>query len=54
MPSTIPPPGEIQEELHFATLVLDVITKLIAVTTEDLTPTLTTDLTMSPGARESY
>ena len=53
IPSPIPQSGEIREEFHFSTLVFEVVADIVVVTTGILTRTQTTDLVVSPGARES-
>jgi len=42
-----------QEDFHSATFALDGVANTVAVTIRVLAPTQTTDLTVSPGARES-
>ena len=45
--------NQVIQELHFATLVLEVVANTVAVSTGDLAPAQTTDLSASTGARES-
>jgi len=52
--SQIPLPGETQEKFHSTTLVPEVVANIVAMTTEIVASTQTTDLAASSGARESF